>query len=98
MTQQIIVAGSVDKDGRKLTGTGFDVTRETDKGHYTIEFTGDIGSVDGFTATQIYPDDGSTLDNVVIISLGRTKALIKTGNGKGEGEFRSFSFIAVATA
>jgi hypothetical protein len=87
-----IIAGVVNADGTKKSGKDF-TSLKTSTGHYVVEFRPAFTYVDGGSATQIFPKDGDTRDNLVIISLDANTAEIKTGGSGGNAADRSFTFI-----
>lgn len=93
MSDNRIVAGTVDADAKIKNGSGFSVSR-TSTGHYQVSFRPAFHNVSGASVTQVYPE-GSTLDNAVIISLSNTDLFLQVGNVSGKNENRDFSFVAV---
>ena len=96
-----VVRGIVDSSNNISEGSGFSVSR--DNGLTKVTFTTAFASVPAVTVTQQYPNGGdtsntgSTLDNAVITHCTRGAVWIKTGNGKGEQDWRKFHFIAIGT-
>ncbi|HVE20397.1 MAG TPA: hypothetical protein VNC39_00330 [Acidocella sp.] len=88
-----IIGGTVNSDGTIKYGSEFSVSRTTE-GHYVIAFRPGFAQVSGASATQIFPDDGNTRDNVVIIRLTPSELYLKTGDSNGNAKDRNFSFIA----
>lgn len=92
MTNRII-SGTVNRDGSIKYGSEFSVTR-TREGHYLVAFRPAFTQISGAAVTQIYPNDGSTLDNAVILDLKGTELNLKTGDGGGNAQDRDFTFVA----
>jgi hypothetical protein len=88
------------------SGSGnFNVVRVAG-GIYLIDFSdGLFSDTPALCATQQYSGDdkwddfgspgGSTLDNVTIIAIDSAHVKLKTGDIKGVGQDRNFSFIAI---
>jgi hypothetical protein len=94
MTDQRIIAGTVNADGSTAHGAGFSVSRVS-QGHYQISFRPAFVAISGASVTQIYPGDGDTRDNAVIIKLDVNGVYVKTGDSGGKASDRDFSFVAV---
>ncbi len=91
--------GNIDENGDKQSGSeGWHPELCKDEGCYKINFEkkGDLSVV----ATQI-ARRGSALDNVIIDSYVEPDSgfgcavILKTGDSKGKGTWRPFSFIAM---
>lgn len=91
-----IIAGTVNANGSIRHGNAFSVTR-TSKGHYLVAFRPAFASLSGGASTQVYPNDGNTKDNVVIVALGPNDALLKTGDDNGNAQDRDFTFVFAGT-
>ncbi|MCW0453767.1 hypothetical protein [Xanthomonas sacchari] len=89
-----VVAGVVGADGAVRNGAGYAVAHVS-TGHYLVSFQPPFQALDGVSVTQIYPGDGSTCDNAVIIRLDAGEVLLKTGDGGGNQSDRDFSFVAI---
>jgi len=86
------IAGTVGSNGAPVSGSDFSSTRTT-KGHYVVSFRPAFAQISGGAVTQVYPNDGDTRDNAVIISLSADSVYLKTGDSSGDPQDRSFSFI-----
>jgi hypothetical protein len=91
-----IIAGTVNADGTIKYGQDFAVTRTT-VGHYVVQFRPAFAQVSGGSVTQVFPGDGDTRDNAVIISLSATDVYLKTGGGDGRQSDRNFTFVMAGT-
>ncbi|WEO70738.1 hypothetical protein [Agrobacterium vitis] len=94
MSDQRIIAGTVKSTGEIISGEGFSVSRVS-KGHYQVSFRPAFSKIGGASVTQIFPSDGSTRDNAVIISLDVNGVYLKTGGDSGDASDRNFTFVAV---
>lgn len=88
------IAGTVNANGTTKYGSEFSVSRAS-TGHYVVSFRPAFAQISGAAATQIYPEDGNTRDNVVIIQLNATTLYLKTGDAGGDARDRDFTFLAV---
>ena len=100
MASQYTVTGFVDPNGTVLGGTGGFVVEHVDNGVYTILFQPQFVTTPVVVTSQVYPNDlyskgGSTLDNALLIGVDQTRVRIHTGDGKGNGWDRAFTFIAI---
>ncbi|NTJ42042.1 hypothetical protein G6L28_05420 [Agrobacterium larrymoorei] len=87
------IAGIVNADGTIRAGDEFSVSR-TSEGHYVVSFRPAFDQLHGVSATQVFPNDGNTRDNVVIIRLSESELFLKTGDGDGNAKNRDFTFVA----
>lgn len=83
------------------------VSKESVEGIYNVSFEQSFfSSLPSVTLTQIYNgksqpvscsgyEGGSTLDNAVVICVEKGFCRIKTGDGSGNGTWRSFSIQAI---
>ncbi|MVA27012.1 hypothetical protein V6582_15110 [Agrobacterium vitis] len=94
MSDQRIIAGTVKSTGEIISGDGFSVSRVS-KGHYQVSFRPAFSKIGGASVTQIFPSDGNTKDNAVIISLDVNGIYVKTGDSGGDATDRNFTFVAV---
>ena len=90
------IAGTVNADGSRKSGDEFS-SNKTTKGHYVVSFRPAFTQISGGSVTQVYPNDGDTRDNAVIISLNADSVYLKTGDSSGDAQDRSFSFIFAGT-
>ncbi len=91
-----IVHGTIDPNGRRLSGTGFSVSR-TEEGSYNIVFTPGFNSLPAVTGSQngFNIISQNTLDNVVFPFVNADLATAFTGDSNGNKTDRQFAFIAV---
>lgn len=87
-----IIAGTVAANGQRVSGSEFSSIR-TSQGHYVVTFAPAFRTVSGGSVTQIYPNDGDTRDNAVIIALTAESCYYKTGDAGGNAQDRSATFI-----
>jgi hypothetical protein len=100
-----IVSGCVNANGTIHSGSGFSVVH-AGTGFYVVTFDEAFAAPPSVTATQQYKTSsydwgdftasgGSTLDNVVIVALDRSRVKLKCGNSAGIEVSRNFCFIAI---
>ena len=87
-----IIAGTVAANGTAVSGQEFTSLR-TSQGHYVVSFQPRFASISGGSVTQVYPNDGDTRDNAVIIALTSESCYYKTGDNEGKASDRSATFI-----
>jgi len=92
------VAGHINANGDIVSGTGDFATIHRATGHYQIVFEPQLKRIVSAVATQIFPPDGSTLDNTVIIHISNEECFLHTGGSSGSDADRDFCFIAVGEA
>ncbi|ALL23637.1 hypothetical protein ABEX41_12930 [Bacillus tropicus] len=98
-----IIHGFINEDG-SLVSYGdsdnghIDITR-IDTGLYEVNFEPHFSNIPSVVATQLWegsgPKGGSTLDNVVMVTLSNNSVRFKTGGGSGDAANRKFTFIAM---
>ncbi len=106
-----IVWGTVCRDGKIHSGSGFMVTHDKE-GIYSIMFKNDpFANPPAVVVTQLFcgnskPDSwdeftfsgGDPRDNAVLIALDESRFKVKTGcGGDGDTASRNFSFVAIGT-
>jgi len=93
-----VVAGRVDKDGKKVSGEGFDSSRE-DNGKYHITFRPSFGAVFGCAVSQVgFPDGGNdTRDNALPYAIENGSMHVATGGSNGSKDNRPFTFVVVGS-
>lgn len=95
-----LVAGLVDANGDIHGGSGFTVSR-TGPGLYLVTLDKPLTNFPVAVAKVNYPawghfhnnNDGSTLDNAVIVAANREQVLFKTGDKEGNDSDRNFVFF-----
>ncbi len=101
-----MLRGVVRSDGTVSAGAGFKSQRK-DQGLYDITFDTPFSSLPGASVTEIFKDGGgdplggppgnpgSTLDNAVIVYLGKNMMRVATGQNNGDRRDRYFSFVVM---
>ena len=91
-----IVAGRVDKDGKKISGENFESSRD-DTGKYHIIFRPVFGTLYGCSVAQIGFDDGKNdpRDSSSPFAIEEGSMHILTGDPKGNRVDRPFTFVVV---
>ncbi|MEZ4434302.1 MAG: hypothetical protein R3F65_18000 [bacterium] len=97
-----VIWGAVKSDGSLWTGDGFTCARTGTTGIFKVDFAQNYSARPCGVATQRYPIDndnadnwGNTLDNAVVARVTSSYCYVKTGDGNGNGTWRSFEFIAI---
>jgi hypothetical protein len=93
---QKIIWGTVSGKGRKISGTGFSVRKES-TGRFLIGFDKNFSSIPAIVGSHTgHRDLGqNTKDNVVFPFLSKSSATAKVGDFNGNPIDFQFSFIAI---
>lgn len=96
MSKTVTVYGTIGKDGKAISGSGFESSAQK-TGQYLIDFDQKFIDIPAIVGSQTgWNDlDENPLDNVVFPLLNISSATALTGGSNGALSNRQFSFIAI---
>lgn len=96
MSTTVTVYGTIDKDGNKVSGSGFESSKQK-SGQFLIDFDQKFNAIPAIVGSQTGYDEQNEnpLDNVVFPFLNTGSATANTGDASGGLSSRQFSFIAM---